>query len=108
MENEAANSTEDDSSKQCQKFGQETITTAKKILSTVDKDLVVPKMSFFFFFMATGAFLPYLGVFYKQLWLTARQSGILLGIRPFVKMLCSPLWGMVTDVCNKPDRKSVV
>ncbi|PFX29600.1 Major facilitator superfamily domain-containing protein 6 [Stylophora pistillata] len=52
--------------------------------------------------MATGAFLPYLGVFYKQLWLTARQSGILLGVRPFVKMLCSPLWGMVTDVCNKP------
>ena len=102
MENESSNSTKDDSSKQCQKFGQETITTAKKILDTVDKDLVVPKLSFFFFFMATGAFLPYLGVFYKQLWLTARQSGILLGIRPFVKMLCSPLWGMVTDICNKP------
>lgn len=103
MESESSNSTKpDDSSKQCQKFGQETITTAKKILDTVDKDLVVPKLSFFFFFMATGAFLPYLGVFYKQLWLTARQSGILLGIRPFVKMLCSPLWGMVTDVCNKP------
>lgn len=103
MENQPSNSTEDDdSSKQCQKFGQETITTAKKILDTVDKDLVVPKLSFFFFFMATGAFLPYLGVFYKQLWLTARQSGILLGIRPFVKMLCSPLWGMVTDICNKP------
>ena len=74
----------------------------KAILSSVDKDLVVPKMSFFFFFMATGAFLPYLGVFYKQLWLTARQSGILLGVRPFVKMLCSPLWGMVTDICNRP------
>jgi len=102
MENESTDSKENDSSKQCQKFGQETITTAKKILDTVDKDLVVPKLSFFFFFMATGAFLPYLGVFYKQLWLTARQSGILLGIRPFVKMLCSPLWGMVTDVCNKP------
>lgn len=95
-------SADDDSSKQCQKFEGESINLAKKILNTVDKDLVVPKLSFFFFFMATGAFLPYLGVFYKQLWLTARQSGILLGVRPFVKMLCSPLWGMVTDVCNKP------
>lgn len=102
MEKEASNSTEDNSSKQCQKFGHEPLTKAKKLLDAVDKDLVVPKLSFFFFFMATGAFLPYLGVFYKQLWLTARQSGILLGIRPFVKMLCSPLWGMVTDVCNKP------
>lgn len=102
MENESPKSMEDDSSKQCQKFGHEPITNAKKILKSVDRDLVVPKLSFFFFFMATGAFLPYLGVFYKQLWLTARQSGILLGIRPFVKMLCSPLWGMVTDVCNKP------
>ena len=104
MEKESPNSTEDNSSKQCQKFAQspETITTAKRILNSIDRDLVVPKLSFFFFFMATGAFLPYLGVFYKQLWLTARQSGILLGIRPFVKMLCSPLWGMVTDVCNKP------
>lgn len=97
-----SSSTEGDSSKQCQKFEREPINMARKILNTVDKDLVVPKLSFFFFFMATGAFLPYLGVFYKQLWLTARQSGILLGIRPFVKMLCSPLWGMVTDVCNKP------
>lgn len=91
-----------DSSKQCQKFENESLKMSKTILNSIDKDLVVPKLSFFFFFMATGAFLPYLGVFYKQLWLTARQSGILLGVRPFVKMLCSPLWGMVTDICNKP------
>lgn len=81
---------------------------SRTILDLVDKDLVVPKLSFFFFFMATGAFLPYLGVFYKQLWLTARESGILLGVRPFVKMLCSPLWGMVTDTCNRPKTILVV
>ena len=86
----------DSPSTQCQKFETESTKMTKRILRSVDKDLVVPKMSFFFFFMATGAFLPYLGVFYKQLWLSARQSGILLGVRPFVKMLCSPLWGMVT------------
>lgn len=102
MEEKPPRSTEDNSSKQCQKFEKESVKMSKKILSSIDKDLVVPKLSFFFFFMATGAFLPYLGVFYKQLWLTARQSGILLGVRPFVKMLCSPLWGMVTDICNKP------
>lgn len=102
METETSKLDEDNPSKQCQKFENESMKLSKKILSSIDKDLVVPKLSFFFFFMATGAFLPYLGVFYKQLWLTARQSGILLGVRPFVKMLCSPLWGMVTDVCNKP------
>lgn len=68
----------------------------------VNRDLVVPKLSFFFFFMAMGAFLPYLGVYYKQLWLNARESGILLGIRPFIKMLCSPIWGFMTDYFHKP------
>ncbi|KAK3737798.1 hypothetical protein QZH41_015854, partial [Actinostola sp. cb2023] len=70
--------------------------------SGVNKDLIVPKLSFFFFYMAIGAFLPYLGVYYKQLWLNARESGILLGIRPFIKMLCSPAWGVVTDYFHKP------
>ena len=94
---------EDKSSDNCQPSWKETSSRLKEnILSSVDKDLVVPKLAFLFFFMATGAFLPYLGVFYKQLWLSARQSGILLGVRPFVKMLCSPLWGMVTDTCNRP------
>ena len=68
----------------------------------VNRDLLIPKLSFFFYFMAIGAFLPYLGVFYKQLWITARESGILLGIRPFIKTLVSPLWGMVADVFNRP------
>jgi hypothetical protein len=73
-----------------------------RLLCKVNKDLIVPKMSFFFFFMAFGAFLPYLGVYYKQLWLNARETGILLGIRPFIKMLFSPVWGMITDHFRKP------
>lgn len=68
----------------------------------VNKDLLVPKFTFFFFYMAMGAFLPYLGVYYKQLWLNAKESGILLGIRPFIKMLVSPIWGMLTDYLHKP------
>ena len=102
VEKETSNMTERSSSKKCQKYEQQSLKMSRTILDLVDKNLVVPKLSFFFFFMATGAFLPYLGVFYKQLWLTARESGILLGVRPFVKMLCSPLWGMVTDTCNRP------
>lgn len=102
MEKASLTPKDDNPSTQCQKFETESTRMTKRILTSVDKDLVVPKMSFFFFFMATGAYLPYLGVFYKQLWLSARQSGILLGVRPFVKMLCSPLWGMVTDICNRP------
>ncbi|XP_031568181.1 major facilitator superfamily domain-containing protein 6-like [Actinia tenebrosa] len=72
------------------------------LLSRVNKDLIVPKLSFFFYFMGIGAFLPYLGVYYKQLWLNARETGILLGIRPFIKMLFSPVWGIITDYFRKP------
>ena len=74
----------------------------KAVTEKVNQDLLVPKLSFFFYFMAIGAFLPYLGVFYKQLWITARESGILLGIRPFIKTLVSPLWGMLADAFNRP------
>lgn len=72
------------------------------VTDKVNRGLLVPKLSFFFYFMAIGSFLPYLGVFYKQLWITARESGILLGIRPFIKTLVSPLWGMLADAFNRP------
>ena len=68
----------------------------------INKQLVLTKIFYFFFFAAVGSLLPFLGVFYKQLWLSATQVGVLIGVRPTVKLLCSPLWGMVSDTYNKP------
>lgn len=74
-----------------------------------DKSFLVSKAFYFFFYTALGSLFPFFSLFYKQLWLTPGQIGLLLALRPAVKLVCLPLWKMVTDRFSKPkDRKSVV
>ena len=66
----------------------------------INKELIVYKLFYFIFFGAVGALFPYLAVFYKQLWLSPHQVGILIGLRPFIQMCASPLWGVLADTYN--------
>ena len=66
----------------------------------INRDLIVYKLFYFIFFGAVGALFPYLAVFYKQLWLSPHQVGILIGLRPFIQMCASPLWGVLADTYN--------
>lgn len=67
-----------------------------------DKSFLVSKAFYFFFYTALGSLFPFFSLFYKQLWLTPGQIGILLALRPAVKLVCLPLWKMVTDRFSKP------
>ena len=66
----------------------------------VNRQLLVYKLFYFIFFGAVGALFPYLAVFYKQLWLSPHQVGVLIGLRPFIQMCASPLWGVLADTYN--------
>lgn len=66
----------------------------------VNRELLVYKAFYFIFFGAVGALFPYLAVFYKQLSLSPHQVGILIGLRPFIQMCASPLWGVLADTYN--------
>ena len=66
----------------------------------INRQLVVYKVFYLIFFGAVGALFPYLAVFYKQLWLSPHQVGILIGLRPFIQMCASPLWGVLADTYN--------
>ena len=66
----------------------------------LNRALVIYKTFYFLFFGAVGALFPYLAVFYKQLWLSPHQVGILIGLRPFIQMCASPLWGILADTYN--------
>jgi len=67
-----------------------------------DKSFLVSKGFYFFFYTALGSLFPFFSLFYKQLWLTPGQIGLLLALRPAVKLVCLPLWKMVTDRFSRP------
>lgn len=71
-------------------------------LRKADKSFLVSKAFYFFFYTALGSLFPFFSLFYKQLWLTPWQIGLLLALRPAVKLVCLPLWKMVTDRFSKP------
>ena len=74
----------------------------ENIHNTVDKTFIVSKLFYFFFYTALGSLFPFFSLYYKQLWLNTWQIGILLALRPAVKIVCLPLWKMVTDKYSKP------
>ncbi|XP_031568182.1 major facilitator superfamily domain-containing protein 6-A-like [Actinia tenebrosa] len=68
----------------------------------IDRSFVVSKLFYFFFYTALGALFPFFSLYYKQLWLTPSQIGILLALRPTVKLICLPLWKIITEKYSRP------
>lgn len=64
---------------------------------TVDKRTWVSKAFYASFYVAVGALFPYLPVYFKQLKLSSRQNGILIGIRPLIQFCVTPVWGACAD-----------
>lgn len=71
------------------------------LCTSVNQDLLISKTFYFFFFSAFGSLFPLLAVYFKQLGMNPTQSGILIGIRPFVEFLSAPLWGNMADRFRK-------
>ncbi|XP_002160939.1 major facilitator superfamily domain-containing protein 6-A [Hydra vulgaris] len=63
----------------------------------VNRQLLTSKAFYFCFFSAWGSLLPYLALYFKQLMLTPSQVGIIMGLKPFVNFLATPVWGALTD-----------
>ncbi|KAJ8307027.1 hypothetical protein KUTeg_015111 [Tegillarca granosa] len=70
-------------------------------LSNINKDLLICKLFYFFFFAAFGSLFPLLAIYFKQLGMNPTQSGILIGFRPFVEFLSAPFWGGIADKYKK-------
>ncbi|KAK3736141.1 hypothetical protein QZH41_015530, partial [Actinostola sp. cb2023] len=97
-ENEQTNDDENESDQE-NSGGRET--DPRRCCPKINTTLLVYKSFYFFFLAAIGALIPFLAVFYKQLWLSAKQTGVLLGIGPLIKMVAIPMWGVIVDVYKK-------
>lgn len=63
----------------------------------VNRKLLLSKSYYFCFFSAWGSLLPYLALYFKQLMLTPSQVGVIMGLKPFVNFLATPVWGALVD-----------
>lgn len=67
----------------------------------VDRQLLVSKMFYFFFYSAFGSLFPLMGVYFKQLGMNPAQVGILTGVRPFIEIFSAPFWNSLADRFHK-------
>lgn len=81
--------------------GDHHIYNEKKCFPQIDRELIPAKLFYFLYFSSLGALLPYLALYYKQMKLTPSQVGILMGLKPFVEFICTPLWGAFVDRFKK-------
>lgn len=64
---------------------------------TIDPVLLKLKIFFFLFFGGFGTTFPYLGIYFKQIGLSASSVGFLAGVRPLIQCASGPLWALLAD-----------
>jgi MFS family permease len=69
--------------------------------ANINKELLISKIFYFFFFSAFGSLFPLMAVYFKQLGMNAIQAGSLIGIRPFIEFLSAPFWSSLADRFHK-------
>ncbi len=62
-----------------------------------EADYLLFKGFCFFLYGAYGGFIPYLPLYFKQLFLGASYAGIIIGIRPLIQCIGAPFWGVIAD-----------
>ncbi|XP_063878953.1 major facilitator superfamily domain-containing protein 6-like isoform X1 [Scylla paramamosain] len=69
--------------------------------NNVNQELLIAKTFYFFFFSAFGSLFPLMAVYFKQMGMNPFQTGVLIGIRPFVEFIAAPFWGSIADKFQK-------
>lgn len=66
-----------------------------------DKKLLVSKLFYLFFFSAFGCVAPYLALYFKQIFISPRQLGIIVSVRSFVQFIFAPILSSLAERYNK-------
>lgn len=73
----------------------------RNCLAKINKKRLVSKLFYFFYFSSFGALFPYLALYFKQLFISPRQLGILVSIRSSLQFIFTPIWGAFADKYQK-------
>lgn len=69
---------------------------------TINRNLLVYKVFYFFYFAALGSLIPYLSLYFKHsLLLPAHFVGIILAVKPLCLFVSAPILGTIADKFNK-------
>lgn len=66
-----------------------------------NKNLIFSKLFYFFYHSALGSLWPYLPLYFRQLFLTPRQVGILVAFRTITQFLFVPFWCTIAEKYQK-------
>lgn len=69
---------------------------------TINRNLLVYKAFYFFYFAALGSLIPYLSLYFKHsLLLPAHFVGVILAVKPLCLFVSAPILGTIADKFNK-------
>jgi len=66
-----------------------------------DRRLLIPKSFYLLYYGGMAALMPFLTLHYQGVGLSGREIGILIGLRPLVRLLGGPFWAAVADVSRR-------
>ena len=69
--------------------------------SETNKQLLVSKLFYLFFSSAFGCVAPYLALYFKQIFISPRQLGIIVSVRSFVQFIFAPILSSLAERYNK-------
>ena len=70
-------------------------------LDVYNKNLIFCKLFYFFYHSALGSLWPYLPLYFRQLFLTPRQVGMIVAFRTITQFLFVPFWCAVAEKYQK-------
>lgn len=68
--------------------------------SQINRNLLHFKAFYYFFYGAIGSLFPFITLYFKHLWLSSTQAGLLIGLRPIVQTFTTPFWAILADRFN--------
>ena len=70
------------------------------LCSNVNRTYLPFKAFYYFFYGAVGSLFPFLALYFRHLWLSPTQAGLLVGLRPIIQSVTTPFWAIFADKFN--------
>jgi MFS family permease len=68
--------------------------------SNINRTLLPFKAFYYFFYGAIGSLFPFIALYFRHLWLSPTQAGLLVGLRPIIQSITTPFWALSADRFN--------